>query len=100
MCSCAIKIDHCCGGYIGNNYISGSNVGIEITNSDDIQLASNHFDNCHTGVKGRNVTNLKAQSCSHSTHSSKTTFMSLSNCSLINRYTVLYLNAFNYNPII
>ncbi|WP_341489292.1 hypothetical protein WAX86_06385 [Photobacterium damselae subsp. damselae] len=99
MSSCAIKIDGCSNIYLGDNYISGFDVGIDIANSNGVELTSNHLNDCRTGVKGRNVTNLKAQYCSHSNHSSKATLMSSTNCSLINRYTVLYLNVFNYNPI-
>lgn len=99
MSSCAVKIDRCSNIYLGNNFFSGFDVGIDIANSNEIELTSNNFNDCHTGVKGRNVTNLKAQYCSHGNHSPKAALMSPTNGSLINRYTVLYLNAFNYNPI-
>lgn len=96
--SCAIKIVNSSNCSFINIGISGFDVGIDAENSDCLTLSRVDFGNCTTGMKGKNLRDLKAQDCAHGlVHSSSSLALSTGDNSSF-YYTLLYLRAFDYNP--
>ncbi|KKL03109.1 hypothetical protein SD53_01695 [Rheinheimera mesophila] len=89
--STGIKIDNCRGAKIIDCGFSGLRTGIDVSDSDDIQITGARFLNVNTGVKARRVRGLKASNCTDDASQTNTSF-SLSVGAKIVRWYIEYLN--------
>ena len=89
--SIGIKIDNCRGAKIIDCGFAGLRTGIDVSDSDDVQITGARFLNVNTGVKARRVRGLKASNCTDDTNQTNTSFR-LSVGAKIVRWYIEYLN--------
>jgi hypothetical protein len=89
--SIGIKVDNCKDVKIIDCGFSGLRTGIDVSDSDDVQITGARFLNVNAGVKARRVRGLKASNCTDDVSHTNTSFR-LSAVAQIVRWYIEYLN--------
>lgn len=99
LMSRAIVLDNCFDVEFMNIGLIGFDVGIEATNSQQIRMQSVDFQQCRVGLKGRNLTDLKANNCTHSQSGQVAANVPrLPAGQGLMQYAIQYLQYTGYNP--
>ena len=74
LVSIGIKIENCIGAKIIDCGFSGLRTGIDVSDSDDIQITGTRFLDVNTGVKAKRVRGLRASNCTDDTSQTNRSF--------------------------